>query len=91
MKVDISDEMIERLVKEQVKARVNQYIADRTKDDSQWITTLYRNCVANEVCKIVTDEFAKETCKELCKEQIAYKVVDKFVEKIADVLVQDRF
>lgn len=84
MEINISDEMIEKMIREQVKARVNQYLAERTKDNPYWITDLYRNCAAIEVCKIVTDEFAKETCKELCKEQIAMKVVDSFAEKIAN-------
>ena len=83
MNINISDEMIEKMVRDQVKARVNQYIADRTKQDPHWITELYRNCAVYEVCKVVTDEFARETCKELCKEQIAYKVVESFADKIA--------
>lgn len=83
MEINISDEMIEKMVREQVKARVNQYLAERTKENPFWISDLYRSCAVYEVCKVVTDDFARETCKELCKEQIAYKVVDSFAEKIA--------
>lgn len=83
MEINISDEMIEKMIREQVKARVNQYLAERTKDNPYWITDMYRNCVAYEAAKVVTDEFARETCKELCKEQIAKKVVDNFSERIA--------
>lgn len=83
MEINISDEMIEKMVKEQVKARVNQYLAERTKDNPYWIRDLYRSCASYEVAKVVTNEFARETCKELCKKQIAMKVVDSFAEKIA--------
>lgn len=83
MEINIPDEMIEKMVKEQVKARVNQYLADRTKDDPFWIVNMYENCLAYEVKKVITDDFTKETCKELCKEHIAEKVIDRFAQKIA--------
>lgn len=83
MEINISDEMIEKMVKEQVKARVNQYIAERTKDNPYWISDLYRSCAAYEVSKIVDNKFAEESCKELCKDHIAEKVIDRFANRIA--------
>ena len=83
MNIDISDEMIEKMVKEQVKARVNQYIAERTKEDPYWINNLYRNYAIYEAAKFVDEKLVKESCKELCKEQIAKKVVDEFADRIA--------
>ena len=84
MNINISDETIERIVREQVKARVNQYLAERTKDNPYWIWDMYHNCVSHEVSKIVNNEFAKETCEKLCKEHIAEIVIDRFAEKIAN-------
>ena len=78
MEINISDEMIEKMVKEQVRVRINQYFAERTKENPFWISDLYRSCASYEVAKVVTNEFARESCKELCKEQIAMKVVDSF-------------
>lgn len=83
MEINISEEMIERIVKEQVKARVNQYLAERTKDNPYWITDMYRNCVAYEVRKICTDETVQEFCKELLKDGIAERVIDRFADRIA--------
>ena len=83
MEINISDEMIEKMVKEQVKNRVNQYLADRTKDNPYWITDMYRNFVAYEVRKICTDETVQGFCKELSKDGIAERVIDRFADRIA--------
>lgn len=84
MNINISDETIEKIVREQVKARVNQYLADRTKDNPYWVWDMYHDCVAHEAKKILTNEFAKETCEKLCKEHIAEMVIDRFAAKIAN-------
>ena len=84
MEINISDEMIEKMVKEQVKSRVNQYLAERTNGNPYWIWDMYRDCAMSEVRKVITNEFAKEACEKLCKEHIAEMVVDKFAEKIAN-------
>lgn len=91
MNINISDEMIEKLVKEQVKARVNQYLAEQTNNNPHWIWNMCRDCVWREVQKVITNDFVLDTCKELSQHDIAEKIVDKFAEKIADLLVQDRF
>ena len=83
MEMNISDEMIERMVKEQVKVRINQYLFDKTKDNPYWIWDMCKDCVRYEVQKIVTREFVEDTCKELSKNNIAEMVVDRFAEKIA--------
>ena len=83
MEINISDEMIERMVKEQVKVRVNQYLSDKTKDNPYWIWDMCKDCARYEVQKIATREFVENTCKELSKNNIAEMVVDRFAEKIA--------
>ena len=83
MEVNISDEMIERMVREQVKARINQCLSDKIKDNPYWIWDMCKDCVRYEVQKIVTREFVEDTCKELSKNNIAEMVVDRFAEKIA--------
>lgn len=84
MEVNISDEIIEKMVKEQVKARINQYLSDRTKDNPYWIWNMCNNCVAREVKKIVTNDVVLNTCKELSQNNIAEKVIDRFAERIAN-------
>lgn len=83
MNINISDEIIETIIKEQVKARVNLYCSERTKSNPYWLTDTFRNCVVDEVKKICTDETVQGFCKELSKDGIAERVVDKFAEKIA--------
>lgn len=87
MEINISDEMIERMAKEQVKARVNQYIADITRDNPYWIWDMYRDCARYEVQKIVTRELMEDMCKEMSKNNIAEMIVDRFAEKIASCFV----
>jgi REP element-mobilizing transposase RayT len=84
MEVNISDEMIERMVREQVKARINQYLAEQRNDNPYWIWDMCKDCVRYEVQKIVTREFVEDTCRELSKNNIAEMVVDRFAEKIAN-------
>ena len=83
MEVHVSDEMIEKMVREQVKARVNQYITERSRDNPFWIWDMYKDCIRNEVQKITTESLVIDTCKELSKKNIAEQVVDRFAEKIA--------
>ena len=83
MNINISDEMIEAIIKDQVKARVNLYCSERTKSNPYWITDMFKNCVVDEVKKICTDETVQGFCKELSKDGIAEKVIDRFAEKIA--------
>lgn len=83
MEVNISDEMIERMVREQVKVRINQYLAEQRNDNPYWIWDMCKDCVRYEVQKIVTNDFVLDTCRELSQNNIAEKVVDRFAEKIA--------
>jgi hypothetical protein len=83
MNINISDEMIETMIREQVKARVNQYVTERTRIHPFWLTDMFKNCVVDEVRNICTDETVQGFCKELSKDGIAERVVDKFAEKIA--------
>ena len=84
MEINISDETIENLVNEQVKAKVNQYFAERTKDTPYWITDMLKNCIAYEVRKICTDEFVQECCQQLSKDGIAERIIDRFADRIAN-------
>ena len=83
MEINISDEMIESMIKEQVKARINQYLAEQRNENPYWIWDMCKDCVRYEVQKIVTNDFVLDTCRELSQNNIAEKVVDRFAEKIA--------
>ena len=84
MEINISDEMIEKMIKEQVKARINQFLAEQINDNPYWIWDMCKDCVRYEVQKIVTREFVEDTCRELSKNNIAEMVVDRFAEKITN-------
>ena len=83
MEINISDEMIERMVKEQIKARINQYLAEQRQDNPYWLWDMCKDCVRYEVQNIVTNDFVLDACKELSQNNIAEKVVERFAEKIA--------
>ena len=83
MEINISDEMINRLIKEQVKARINQYLAEQKQNNPYWLWDICKDCIRFEVQKIVTNDFVLDTCKELSQNNIAEKIVDSFAEKIA--------
>ena len=83
MEINISDEMIERIVKDQVKARVNQYLAEQRQNNPYWLWDMCKDCVRSEVQNIITDDVVLNTCKELSQNNIAEKVIDNFAEKIA--------
>lgn len=82
MNIEITDEMIEKIVREQVKARVNTLIAEKTKDNPFWFWDMCKDGVRVEVLKTVTPSFIEETCKELAQSNIAEAVVERFADKI---------
>lgn len=83
MEINISDEMIEKLAREQVKARVNQYLTEYTRDNPYWLWDMCKYSIRFEVQKICTREFVEDACKELSHNNISEMIVDKFAEKIA--------
>lgn len=83
MKVNFTDAMLEIMIKEQVKERINQYFAEQSKGNPHWILDVCKDCVRHEVQNIVTCDFVQDACKELSQNNIAEKVVDSFAEKIA--------
>ena len=82
MNIEISDEMIEKIVREQVKARVNTLIAEKAKDNPYWLWDMCKDSVRIEVQKIATPVFVEGTCKELAQSNIAEAVVERFADKI---------
>ena len=82
MNIEISDEMIEKIVREQVKARVNTLIAEKTKDNPYWLWDMCKDSICAEVRKIATPFFIEGTCKELAQSNIAEAVVERFADNI---------
>lgn len=82
MNIEITDEMIEKIVREQVKARINTLIAEKSRDNPYWLWDMCKDSVRWEVQKIATSEFIEETCKELAQSNIAEAVVERFADKI---------
>lgn len=83
MEINISDEMIEKMVREQVKARINLYMTENAKSNPYWIWDMCKDSVRSEVQKIITREFIEDACREVSQNNIAEKIVDSFAEKIA--------
>ena len=83
MNIDIDKELIENMVRVQVKAHVNQYFVQRTESNPYWITDTFKNCIADEVKNICTEEFMQDICKEFSKDNLAERVIDRFADRIA--------
>jgi transcriptional accessory protein Tex/SPT6 len=84
MNIEITDEMIEKIIREQVKARVNTLIAEKARDNPYWLWDMCKDSINWEVQKVVTPNLIEETCKEFTQNNIAEKVVDRFAEKIRE-------
>lgn len=82
MNIEITDEMIEKIVREQVRARVNTLITEKSKDNPYWPWDMCKDNIEWEVQKIVTPNLVEETCKEFAQNNIVDKVVDRFADKI---------
>ena len=84
MKIDISNEMIEKIVKEQVKARVNQYLAEEQQKNPYFFIGLCRGCIDEEVHKTITNDLILNACKEISQDSISQRIADRLAEKIAE-------
>lgn len=82
MNIEISDEMIQEMVRDQVKNRINLYLSAKTKDNPYWITDTFRNCVSEEVRKLLTDENLQKFCADISKDALASRIIDKFADKL---------
>ena len=84
MEIKISDEMIEKMVKEQVKVRVNQYFAEEQRKNPYFFIGLCRSCIGEEVKKTITNDLILNACKEVSQDNISQKIADRLAEKIAE-------
>lgn len=84
MNIEITDEMIEKIIREQVKARVNTLIAEKTRDNPYWLWDMCKDSIRGEVQKIVTPNLIEEASKALAQNNIAEKVVERFADKIRE-------
>lgn len=84
MEIKISEEMIEKMVKEQVKARVNQYLAEEQRKNPYFLLGLCKSFIGEEVLKTITHNIILDACKEISQDVISQKIADRLVEKIAE-------
>ena len=82
MNIEITDEMIEKIAREQIKTRINTLIAEKSRDNPYWLWDMCKDSARWEVQKIATPELIEETCKELAQNNIAEAVVERFADKI---------
>ena len=84
MDIKIADEVIEKMIKEQVKARVNQYLAEEQRKNPYFLFGLCRSCIGEEVQKTITNDLILNACKEVSQDNISQKIADRLAEKIAE-------
>lgn len=82
MKITVSDEMIEKILREQIRNRVDKYL--NNVDDPFYFTNLFKNVATEEVRKNINASIVNSVCKEISHEMIADKVTQCFTERIVD-------
>ena len=86
MDIKIPDEMIEKMVKEQVKARVNQYLAEEQRKNPYFLLGLCKSCIGEEVLKTITHNIILDACKEISQDAISQKIANNLTDKIINCL-----
>lgn len=89
MNVTVPDDLVEKAVKEAVKARVGQFFAEKSKNDPFWLQRLCESCVKELVTGAVTPEVVNNACDGLVKANIADQVVERFSEKLRECFACD--
>lgn len=93
MQVSITDEMIEQLVREQIKTRVNQYFGQLNKENSFFmidnIKSAIRTCVQEEIEKIADENFVRKVCNDLSRTNLKDKIVESFTARICRTFEED--
>jgi len=89
MQLNITDEMIEQMVREQVKARVNQYFGELKKEDEFFliseIKSAIRSCAQEAVENVLNEGFVNKVCFDLAKTNLKDQIIESFATKIASV------
>lgn len=87
MQLNIEDEMIEQMVREQVKARVNQYFGELKKENPFFlvdnIKSAIRVCAQEEVDNVLNEGFINKVCFDLAKSNLKEQIIESFATKIA--------
>ena len=84
MEVQVTDEMIEKILREQMRNKIDQYL--QRQNNPYYFLDLFRDVAKYEVKKAITDEFIRDSCKEISKEDVSNRIADKITERIANAL-----
>lgn len=84
IEVPVSDEMIEKILKEQIRNKIDKYLNDYNK--RAYFENLFREIARTEVRKVITDEFIEITCKQINKNEIVETVTTRISEQIAEAV-----
>lgn len=84
MEMQVTDEMLEKILREQMRNKIDQYLQRQNNPFYFW--DLFRDVARHEVKKVVTDEFIRDSCKEISKEDISNRIADRITERIANAL-----
>lgn len=94
MQINITDELIEQMVREQVKARVNSYFGQLKKEDDYYLLrSEIKNTIRDEVEKkvdgIFNTGYADKVFSELLKNDLKDTIIDLFIEKMRGAFEED--
>lgn len=93
MQLNITDEMIEKIIREQVKVRVNQHFGELKNENPFFlvdnIKSAIRSCAQEEVEKVLNENYVNKICSDLSKTDLRERIIDRFASKICSAFNDD--
>ena len=84
MQITVSDEMIEKILREQIKNRIDNYL--KGIDDPFYFSILFKKVAREEVCQNVSRQNIDTIYNNTAKEEILDKVAFMIKEEIMDAI-----
>lgn len=81
IEVSVSNEMIEKIVKEQIRSKIDKYLNDYY-DKGLYFTQVFERIARQEIARVITDKFIEDTCREINKNIIVENVTTRIAEQI---------
>ena len=84
MQITVSDEMIEKIMREQIKNRINDYL--KSINDPFYFSTLFKKVAQEEVHQNVSNENICTIYDDIVKEELINKAAFMIKEEMMDAI-----
>lgn len=89
MNIDVSDEMIEKVIEQQVSKRIDQYFKSVKENQPLYMENLVARCVRSEICLEDIHKIVDAKCEELSQDDIANRISENLSRRIAKSFYND--